>query len=254
MNTPNRRKLAFTLIELLVVISIIALLVAILLPALSSARASAESIQCQSNMRAIGVAYPIYAQDNEDYIPNSRYPADGWQDKLGSTGVLGESKTQQVVHWDFASLWNRNVWEMLKCPSDRPGRYFGTSGAANGMGFARWQTSYTLSSYDQNWSISRYAYSTPRKGWSRGPEMVNSLSEARIQMDSPTANSQSWYLSDPDNLADPTYFNAIEFGFRHPGNTVNNLYWDGHVDNRAHYSTTGEKLWHFLYSANPIIP
>lgn len=59
----------FTLIELLVVISIIALLIAILLPALQSAREAARAIGCLANLKQHGIAYSVYAADNDDFIP-----------------------------------------------------------------------------------------------------------------------------------------------------------------------------------------
>jgi len=55
---------AFTMIELLVVMTIIALLMGLLLPALGRARDEARKTQCKSNMRQIGMAMQLYANDN----------------------------------------------------------------------------------------------------------------------------------------------------------------------------------------------
>ncbi len=60
---------AFTLIELLVVISIIGLLVSILIPALHNARAQAKLTTCKSNMRQLGLAIAVYADQHREFLP-----------------------------------------------------------------------------------------------------------------------------------------------------------------------------------------
>jgi prepilin-type N-terminal cleavage/methylation domain-containing protein len=59
----------FTLIELLVVIAITAMLIGILLPALSQARHQARRAACAANLRQVGVAIHLYAEDYDNTIP-----------------------------------------------------------------------------------------------------------------------------------------------------------------------------------------
>jgi prepilin-type N-terminal cleavage/methylation domain-containing protein/prepilin-type processing-associated H-X9-DG protein len=65
---PNRPS-AFTLIELLVVITIIAILTAIALPVIGGAQARARATQCLNQLRQIGTAARLYANDNEQTLP-----------------------------------------------------------------------------------------------------------------------------------------------------------------------------------------
>jgi prepilin-type N-terminal cleavage/methylation domain-containing protein/prepilin-type processing-associated H-X9-DG protein len=67
--TVNRGRPAFTLIELLVVIAIIAILAAILFPVFAQAREKARQSACLSNMKQIGTATMMYAQDHDDFLP-----------------------------------------------------------------------------------------------------------------------------------------------------------------------------------------
>jgi prepilin-type N-terminal cleavage/methylation domain-containing protein/prepilin-type processing-associated H-X9-DG protein len=114
MTRPTSQR-AFTLIELLVVIAIIAILAAILFPVFAQAREKARQTSCLSNVKQMGLAIMMYAQDYDEILPQT-----GWQGPCTNPTTLaaGDAWWSGVHAFPTASAPYIKNWQIFQCPSD----------------------------------------------------------------------------------------------------------------------------------------
>jgi prepilin-type N-terminal cleavage/methylation domain-containing protein/prepilin-type processing-associated H-X9-DG protein len=124
---PSLGNEGFTLIELLVVIAIIAVLASMILPALASAKAKTQGIQCMNNHRQMAYAWKMYSDDNRDVLPYAS-DYDRFPERTKYAWVSGtmDNDPNNRSNWDpdvdikKSPLWNYcgKSLKLWRCPAD----------------------------------------------------------------------------------------------------------------------------------------
>ncbi len=121
------RKKGFTLIELLVVIAIIAMLLAILMPALNKVKKIAQRVVCGTNLKGLGTAQMVYANDYEDSYSQANYLGGGGHTITYLTGFFQQADKDWSVASDLS--YGASLYLLVREADVSPKSFICPSGA-----------------------------------------------------------------------------------------------------------------------------
>ncbi len=162
----------FTLVELLVVIGIIALLISILLPSLNSARRSAASVKCLSNLKQIGNACMLYMNDHKGKLPPYHF-------QNGGDGRFWIARLTDFKYMKAANDLTKNAF---MCPSGNdtaldsftaypPASRISDAGYRKYRGL-NWAT--TTDEYWSNYAVNGFSYNQSAGPWGLATQAMSS--------------------------------------------------------------------------------
>lgn len=216
-------KKCFTLIELLVVIAIIAILASMLLPALSRARERAHTITCSSNLKQLGQAAMLYAQENNDFLCCYGGSKQCWFELYNFARIVGANDP---------STFNGGHWPVgIMCPKAINAHTGATNTGLMSKSYGM-HVRGLLNKGDGSYSFSGFSgFSTA--GFPKAYKMnrVRTPSKKYLYLD-----GTDWMVD--KESGDFIYLTEGESGtttnriaYRHPGHSANSAFFDGHVAN-----------------------
>lgn len=211
----NMVRCDFTLIELLIVIAIIAILASMLLPALNRTRDKAKATGCSNNLKQIGSAVAFYAGDNNGFVPqyqlNSANPNYQWN-LLG--GTVNYNKVLPYLGGNRALLHDPAIAKVNTAEEQNNRIQVGDYGM-------------TDTCFPTSWA--GVHKNRLRLGAIKYPSKYCFISDGQFTLFGYIrVNTWSSFASETDETKKER--------FRHPGMSVNVLFFEGHVKSGITYT------------------
>jgi prepilin-type N-terminal cleavage/methylation domain-containing protein/prepilin-type processing-associated H-X9-DG protein len=188
----------FTLIELLVVIAIVAIMASLLLPTLGRSKGKAYNAACLNNLRQLGIATRIYADDNQEQLPSAEIlptmPVDPQNPLPRICDVLASYVGRTVGT-------NTNSATVFKCPLDKKSRF-----TAEGSSY-EWNAEMNGRRIDETRTDSAFLL---------------------LEKGNPSAGITNFVLTFPPGTT-PLFLDYDEFHPRAPKSGKNIVFMDGHA-------------------------
>jgi prepilin-type processing-associated H-X9-DG protein len=209
----------FTVVELLAMLFVMVLITSALTPALSKTRPNSRAMQCQSNLRQLGVAWSMYAGDHADLVANNfgvvetlatmqAGRLENWANNVMTWGTSGSATDRSNTNavWVTNGVFGRylgNSASVYHCPSDN---YVSPAQAAVGWTarvrsvsmnsvFGRFSSGADSTSSGLNWAFPQYAQylklatvPKPARTWLLIEEHPDSINDGYF-VNTPTASA-----------------------------------------------------------------
>jgi len=244
--SARRARGGFTLVELLVVLAVVAMATGVLLPALSGARGAARGTRCAANVRALGVAWTLYATDHDGMavplamLGDTRHPASDtrfwWGSDGAVTGTIDPGRGMLTPYLD-AAMRPRGVYA---CPEQPQGTYTPQGRTGQFSPTYGYNGYYLSPAMTPGWAAGIGHRPHQRLGTIQSPASLLVFADTLLER-GPGAKPTNNALLDPPRLFDgPGRWRTNPFPtscFRHGGRGVGAACVAVHADGSAHAHT-----------------